>query len=190
VIVRLPLAGEHSVANFLAAAAVAHAMGIDAETIAARTDGLRLPPMRGEVRQSPGGVAVIDDSYNASPAAMLSSIETLAAAETAGRRVLAAGDMLELGSWAEDAHREVGLHAAAVGIDTLITVGPLARDIARGAAAGGMAADAIHSFTDSHEAAEAIDSIVAAGDTVLVKGSRGIRMERLTQALLDNTESA
>ncbi|NKB90269.1 MAG: UDP-N-acetylmuramoyl-tripeptide--D-alanyl-D-alanine ligase [Acidobacteria bacterium] len=184
----LPLAGEHSVSNFLAAAAVAHALGVGPETIAERTAQLRLPAMRGEAQRSPDGVLVIDDSYNASPAAMLSAIETLAAAETRRHRIMAAGDMLELGTWAEDAHREVGLHAAASGIDCLITVGPLARDIARGAAAGGMAQDVIHSFTDSHEAADAIRDMVAPGDTVLVKGSRGIRMERLTHALLTNAE--
>jgi len=129
---------------------------------------------------------VIDDSYNASPAAMLSAIDTLAGSAAERNRVLAAGDMLELGSWAEDAHREVGLHAAAVGIDTLITVGPLARDIALGAAAGGMSEEAIRSFGTSHEAADAIRDIVRPGDTVLIKGSRGIRMERVTRALLDD----
>jgi UDP-N-acetylmuramoyl-tripeptide--D-alanyl-D-alanine ligase len=184
--VTLPLAGEHSIANFLAAAAVAHAVGIDAATVATRTPGLLLPPMRGQMRRSDDDIAVIDDSYNASPAAMLSAIETLAGASTSGRRILAAGDMLELGSWSEDAHREIGLHAAAVGIDMLITVGPLARDLASGAAAGGMPATAIRSFGASLEAAEEIRNLVRSGDVVLIKGSRGIRMERLTRALLDH----
>ncbi len=184
--VALPLAGEHSISNFLAAASVAYAVGIDARTVAARTAALLLPPMRGQLRHTRDGIAVIDDSYNASPAAMLSAIETLARAETDGKRVLAAGDMLELGSWSEDAHREVGLHAAAAGIDTLVTVGPLARDLARGAEAGGMPDEAIHSFGTSLEAADEIRAFARPGDTVLVKGSRGIRMERLTHALLDH----
>jgi UDP-N-acetylmuramoyl-tripeptide--D-alanyl-D-alanine ligase len=184
VAVTLPLPGEHSVANYLAAAAAAHALGIGPETIAARAGGLALPAMRGEICRTSGGVEIIDDSYNASPAAMLSAIETLAGRRTGGRRVLAAGDMLELGAWAEDAHREVGLHAANLGVDVLITVGPLARDIARGAIAGGLAAENVHSFSSSEEAAEVVDSIVEAGDTLLIKGSRGTRMERLAQALL------
>ncbi len=182
---QLPLAGEHSLSNFLAAAAVAHAVGIEAQTVAERTSGLALPTMRGQMRRTGDGIAVIDDSYNASPAAMLSAIDTLAGSITAGRRILAAGDMLELGAWAEEAHREVGLHAAAVGIDTLVTVGPLARDIALGATAGGMKEAAIHTFGTSHEAADVIRDIARPGDTVLIKGSRGIRMERVTQALLD-----
>jgi len=187
---KLPLPGEHSLSNFLAAAAVAHAVGIDVRTVADRTDGLVLPAMRGQMRRTNDGIAVIDDSYNASPAAMLSAIDTLVGSATDRKRILAVGDMLELGSWAEDAHREVGLHAAAVGIDTLVTVGTLARDIARGATAGGMNEDSIREFGTSHEAAEAIRTIARPGDTVLVKGSRGIRMERVTRALLDETAGA
>ncbi len=183
---KLPLPGEHSLSNFLAAAAVAHAVGIDIRTVAERSGSLVLPAMRGQMRRTSDGIAVIDDSYNASPAAMLSAIDTLAGSPTDRKRILAAGDMLELGSWAEDAHREVGLHAAAVGIDTLVTVGPLARDIARGAAAGGMSEGSIRSFGTSHEAADAIGTIARPGDTVLIKGSRGIRMERVTRALLDD----
>jgi UDP-N-acetylmuramoyl-tripeptide--D-alanyl-D-alanine ligase len=185
VLVKLPLPGEHSLANFLAAAAVAHAVGIDIRTVADRARNLVLPAMRGQMRRTTDGIAVIDDSYNASPAAMLSAIDTLAGSTTERKRILAAGDMLELGSWAEDAHLEVGLHAAAVGIDTLVTVGPLARDIALGAAAGGMKASSIRSFGNSNEAAEAIRTIARPGDTVLIKGSRGIRMEHVTRALLE-----
>jgi len=183
---RLPLPGAHSLSNFLAAAAVAHAVGIDVQTVADRTAGLVLPAMRGQMRRTNDGIAVIDDSYNASPAAMLSAIDTLAGSPTGRKRILALGDMLELGSWAEDAHREVGLHAAAVDIDTLVTVGPLARDIARGAAAGGMSEESIRSFGTSDEAAAAIRNIARPGDTVLIKGSRGIRMERVTRALLED----
>ena len=182
--VQLPLPGEHSISNFLAAAAVAHVLGIRAATIADRARDLTLPAMRGQVHRTEGGVVVIDDSYNASPAAMITALETLAATAGTGRKILAVGDMLELGSWAEDAHREVGLHAVHLGVDRIITVGPLARDIGHGARAGGMAAEAITAFSVSDEAAEVIGEIVCPGDTVLVKGSRGIRMERIVHTLL------
>ena len=187
-LVQLPLPGEHSISNFLAAAAVAHALGIDATTIAARARHLTLPAMRGQVHRTDGGVVVIDDSYNASPAAMLTALETLAGTAGTGRKILAVGDMLELGSWAEDAHREVGLHAAHLDVDRIVTVGALARDIGHGARAGGMAAEAITAFSVSDEAAEAIVAIVRPGDTVLVKGSRGIRMERIVHTLLRATD--
>ncbi|HJO04025.1 MAG TPA: UDP-N-acetylmuramoyl-tripeptide--D-alanyl-D-alanine ligase [Acidobacteriota bacterium] len=187
-LVELPLPGEHSISNFLAAAAVAHALDIDATTIAARARDLTLPAMRGQVHHTDRGVVVIDDSYNASPAAMLTALETLAETAGTGRKILAVGDMLELGSWAEDAHREVGLHAAQLTVDRILTVGPLARDIGHGARAGGMPEEAITAFSMSDEAAEAIGAIVRPGDTVLVKGSRGIRMERIVQTLLRSSD--
>ena len=186
--VQLPLPGEHSISNFLAAAAVAHVLRIPAATIADRARNLTLPAMRGQVHRTERGVVVIDDSYNASPAAMLTALETLAATAGAGRKILAVGDMLELGSWAEDAHREVGLHAAHLGVDQIVTVGPLARDIGHGARAGGMAAESITAFSVSGEAAEAIEKIVRPGDTLLVKGSRGIRMELIVHTLLRSSD--
>ena len=187
-IVKLPLPGQHSISNFLAAAATAHVLGIDATTIAARAQNLTLPAMRGQIHYTKHGIVVIDDSYNASPAAMLTALETLAGTAGTGRKVLAVGDMLELGSWAEDAHREIGLHAAQLDVDCIVTVGPLARDIGHGARAGGMCAEAITAFSVSDDAATAIGEIVRPGDTVLVKGSRGIRMERIVQMLLQPTE--
>lgn len=188
--VRLALPGEHSLANFLAAAAAAHALGIPAGDIAERAPDLRLPAMRGSVLRTATGITVFDDSYNASPSAMLRALETLAALPGNGRLVAATGDMLELGAWAEEAHREVGLYAAQLGFDLLITVGPLARDIGHGARAGGMAGDAIFAFSSADEATEAVRAMVRTGDRVLVKGSRGMRMERITRALVpDSTET-
>lgn len=182
--VRLPLPGEHSVINFLSAAAVAHALAVSAADIAARAPDLELPDMRGQIHRTAAGYWVFDDSYNASPTAMMRALDTLSELPGEGRSILAAGDMLELGSWSEEAHREVGLHAAQLGIDRVFTVGPLARDIGHGAREGGLAAGAIRSFSTSEEAAEAVAAEVAPGDRVLVKGSRAVRMERVTRALL------
>lgn len=185
----LHLPGEHSLANFLAAAAVAHAMGVEAAEIARLAPGLALPSMRGQVHHA-GGVTVLDDSYNASPTAMMRALETLAGLPGDGRLILAAGDMLELGAWAEEAHREVGLHAAQLGFDLVVTVGVLARDLAMGARAGGLDADAVRSFSSPEEAAEALCAEVRPGDRVLVKGSRAMRMERVAKALLAAAEEA
>lgn len=182
--VRLPLPGEHSVANFLAAAAVAHALGITAGDIALRAAGLELPSMRGQIHHTAGGFSVMDDSYNASPTAMMRAIDALAGLPGNGRRILAAGDMLELGSWSEEAHREVGLHAAQSGIDLVVTVGPLARDLGHGARAGGLPDERILAFSTSEDAAPVLGELVRAGDRVLVKGSRAVRMEVVTRALL------
>lgn len=183
--VRLPLPGEHSVANFLAAAAVAHALDIGGSDIAERAARLELPARRGQIHRTSGGITVIDDSYNASPAAMMRAIDMLASLPPAGRRILVLGDMLELGAWAEDAHREVGLHAAQLGMNLLFTVGPLARDIAHGAREGGLEPDDVRSFSTPGDAAAELLRSVRPGDQVLVKGSRGVRMEGVTQALLE-----
>lgn len=185
--VHLPLPGEHSLANFLAAAAVAHALGIPADTIAERAETLELPDKRGQIHRTER-FWIFDDSYNASPTAMMRALDTLAGLPGGGRRVLAAGDMLELGSWSEDAHREVGLHAAQLGVDLVVTVGPLARDIAHGAREGGVDGDAVLSFSTPEEAAEALIARIQPGDRILVKGSRAVRMERLTRALLEAPE--
>jgi len=179
----VPLPGEHSLANFLAAAAVAHAMGIPAEQIAARAPELTLPSMRGQIHRA-NEITILDDSYNASPTAMMRAMETLVDLPGDGRLILAAGDMLELGAWSEEAHREVGLHAAQLDYDLVVTVGVLARDIGMGALAGGLAADAVRSFSTPEEAAADLRREVRPGDRVLVKGSRAMYMERVAAALL------
>ena len=130
--VSLPLTGRHTLMNFLAAAAIAHALEIPSEAIAARALHLTFPAGRGESYDLDNGVRVIDDSYNASPVAMMQSLDWLASLPAVGRKILAAGDMLELGTWSEEAHREVGRYAAQRGIDLLITVGKYADLIAAG----------------------------------------------------------
>ena len=180
----LTMPGRHSLSNFLAATAIAHTLGLSAQEVADRARGLSLPSMRGQLLKTPSGVLVFDDSYNASPTAMMGALDTLASLPTTGRRVLAAGDMLELGTWAEDAHREVGLHAAQLELDRVVTVGELARDIGYGARAGGLAATAIRSFATPEEAAAELEQWLQPGDLVLVKGSRAVQMERVTTTLL------
>jgi len=119
---------------------------------------------------------IVNDAYNASPLSMAAAIDTLAEL-TSGRKVVIFGDMLELGPVAVEAHRRIGRQAAAQGIDVVITVGQLARHIAEAAAAAGVPQTAACS---SHEQAVLeLNHCVRPGDTILIKGSRGMAMEKI-----------
>ncbi len=128
-----------------------------------------------------GSITVIHDAYNANPGSIAAGLSALADMPTAdgGRRVAVLADMLELGEMARDLHVEAGERLARLGrIDCLIAVGPNARYLADAAQAA--APDlAIERFADSREAAAAVDRLLRPGDTVLLKGSRGMQMERL-----------
>ena len=126
---------------------------------------------------------VIDDSYNASPVAMKEALDVLKLTETSGKRIAILGDMLELGTYSVDAHEEVGVYAIQ-SVDILITVGIRARDIHRRAEELGFdSARAVH-FHDAWEASREIQKYVGNGDLILVKGSQGMRMERIIEKLL------
>jgi len=183
-----PLIGRGNAANLLAATAVAIELGVPLEAIAERARTLRPAPHRGEVVALRAGVVVIDDSYNANPTATRRAIDVLAAGRgggrPAGRRVALLGEMLELGRQAVPLHEDVGRYAAAAAVDLLVAIGgEPARAIAAGAIAGGLPADAVRHFATSDEAASAIPALVRAGDLVLVKGSRGIRTDRIVERL-------
>jgi UDP-N-acetylmuramoyl-tripeptide--D-alanyl-D-alanine ligase len=132
--------------------------------------------MRGERLRLPGGVVVIDDCYNANPMSMRAAIDDLAATAPA-RRVAVLGDMLELGPEAPRLHREIGEHAAARGVELLVSVGPLAAEIAAAFPGDG------HAVADAPAAAELLAGLLRERDTVLVKGSRGVGLERAVAAL-------
>jgi UDP-N-acetylmuramoyl-tripeptide--D-alanyl-D-alanine ligase len=180
--VHLALPGRHNVYNALAAAAAGHALGIDAASIACGLEAVRPAPMRGTLHSLPGGIAVLDDSYNSNPAAIEGAIAILRDASTRGRRILVSGDMLELGPYESRAHTRLGRQVAAAGIDLFVAVGPRSRRSAAAARAAG--AGEVHHCTDAHDAAAWLPQRVRPGDLVLVKGSRGMRMERVVRALL------
>jgi len=172
--VSLPLVGMTNVLNALAAAAAAHAVGCDADEVAA---GLaRASAVRGRMHIVAGraGAAVIDDAYNANPSSARAALDYLAT--RSGRRILVLGDMLELGPDAERLHAEVGEYAKNR-CDELVAVGPLAR---HAAVAYGRGADA---FDDVEAAAGALLPRLAGDVTVLVKGSRAMGLERIVAAL-------
>lgn len=180
--VALPLPGLHSVANFLAAAAAAHRLGVDAEAIAERANALRPASHRGELLRLKDGVTLLDDSYNSNPVAVAAALQTLALAPR-GRRVAFLGDMLELGPLAARLHEETGA-AAAESLQLLVGVGAQAAALLEGAARAGLAKSARRSFPDAAAAAAAAPKLVKPGDAVLVKGSRGVRMEQVVDALV------
>jgi UDP-N-acetylmuramoyl-tripeptide--D-alanyl-D-alanine ligase len=178
-----PLLGRGNLANVLAATAVALELEVPLATIAERIATLSPAPHRGEVVRLAGGVTVIDDSYNANPAATKRALEVLAASPNAARRVAVLGEMLELGDHAAALHEDVG-RAAASAADLLLTVGAApAAAMANAAVAAGLRRDHVRHYAASDEAAEALAALLHRGDLILVKGSRGVRTDRIVDRL-------
>jgi UDP-N-acetylmuramoyl-tripeptide--D-alanyl-D-alanine ligase len=162
----------HNLRNLLAAVAAAHALGLSPNGPLE----VRFSAMRGQRIELAGGVSVIDDCYNANPMSMRAAIDDLA--ETAAaRRVAVLGDMLELGPQAPQLHREIGEHASARGVDLLVGVGAQAPELLAGFEGDSLLAP------DAAAAAELLDGRLADGDTVLIKGSRGVGLELVVEAL-------
>jgi UDP-N-acetylmuramoyl-tripeptide--D-alanyl-D-alanine ligase len=180
----LPMHGRHNVMNALAASAVASSFGVAAEEIAAALATATPSEMRGEVLRFREGFTVVDDSYNSNPRSLLSMAEAVAqGGENVKRRIVVAGEMLELGAEAATLHREAGRDIAGLGVEVLWGVRGHARELIEGAREGGMSEEATRFFDSSEEAAEALATEVRAGDLVLVKGSRGVHTERVVEAL-------
>jgi UDP-N-acetylmuramoyl-tripeptide--D-alanyl-D-alanine ligase len=180
---QLPFVYDSHLDNYLAAAAVAYALAVPLSSIAAQTETLRPLKMRGELHRLPKGLHLLDDSYNSSPAALENALHSLA--HFPGKRKVAVlGDMLELGPKEHEFHKEAGKAAARNGWDVLVTVGPRSLAMEEGAREGGMKRENILSFENSEDAAARMADFVKEGDLVLVKGSRGMKMEHVVQVLL------
>src|SRR6267378_2602157 len=181
----LNVPGRHAIANALAALAAASVWDIGAAEAQNVFRALRAPAMRGELLRFSNGAALINDSYNSSPAALQAMTELLAATPNYRRRILAAGEMRELGSPSKELHREAGQFAANTGkLDWIIGVSGDAAEIVKGAVASGFSADQTKFFETPEEAAEFLGGIVVSGDLLLVKGSRGVKMERIVESLI------
>ena len=181
----LNVPGRHAIANALAALAAASVWGIGAAEAQAVFRSLRAPAMRGELLRFSNGAALINDSYNSSPVALQAMTELLAATPNFRRRILAAGEMRELGAASPELHREAGQFAAKTGkIDWVIGVAGDAAQIVEGAVAAGLPRAHTKFFASPQEAAEFLASFIEAGDLLLVKGSRGVKMEQIVEALL------
>ncbi|HVF78400.1 MAG TPA: UDP-N-acetylmuramoyl-tripeptide--D-alanyl-D-alanine ligase [Solirubrobacteraceae bacterium] len=170
----LPFSSRHMRLNALAALAAARAAGVE-------PDGLldvRLSSLRGQRIELPGPVLVIDDCYNANPMSMRAALDDLAASGVpGGRRIAVLGDMLELGPDEVRYHEEIGAYAEERGVDVLVTVGPLA------ATMGSWFGGKLRVTADAAAATGVVRKLLAPGDTVLVKGSRGVGLEVVAQDL-------
>lgn len=185
--VNFPLNGKHNILNALAAAAVACNYGMSADAIASALNSAVPPPQRGEILHFEKGFTVINDSYNSNPDALLSMVKTMVeGGASAKRKIVVAGEMLELGENAASLHREAGREIAKMGVDKLIGVRGLASELIAGAKSGGLT-DATFA-EDSDAAAELLLGQILEDDLVLVKGSRGVRTERVVEQLLEKFE--
>ncbi len=182
--VTMAFSGRHNVSNALAAAAAASCFAMTPKEIAAALGTVAPPPQRGEVVRLDGNITVINDSYNSNPDALMKMVSTLVEGAPEGsRRIVVAGEMLELGGGEREIHKEIGARIAASGIDTLIGVRGLASDMVEAARAGGL--EGAEFCSDSWEAGGRLSEIVRPGDVVLIKGSRGVRTERVLEKLLE-----
>ncbi len=179
--VQLRIGGSHAAMNALAALAAAAAVGTDPQAAASRMEEVEPAENRGRILRLAGGVVVVNDTYNSSPAALASVLETLKSSPAAGRKIVVIGDMLELGPESPSYHRRAGLQAADAGARLVVGVGPLSRAAVEAARKAGV--PETYHLDDAAAAAEALPSWVGAGDLVLVKGSRGIRLEQVVAAL-------
>ena len=174
----LAVPGRHMASNAMAAVAVAAEFGFAATDAAEALADYRSEDMRLQVIQA-GAVRIINDAYNANPASMAAGADAMASFP-ASRRVLVAGDMLELGPRSQQFHEQVGRAIAQAGVDFVIGVGKLGRQIARGSAGAGVRSCEI---ADIEQAVRDVPGLLHAGDGVLIKGSRGSAMERLIEPI-------
>jgi UDP-N-acetylmuramoyl-tripeptide--D-alanyl-D-alanine ligase len=176
----IPFTARHQLANLLAAVAAAQAVGVEPS---GRVD-VSFGALRGEHVALPSGAVVINDCYNANPLSMRAALDDLATHSPEGRRIAVLGDMLELGPGEAQAHRELGEYAAHAGLDALIAVGPLSAEMASAFEAASAGTPPVFRAADAAEAAAVARDLVGPGDVVLVKGSRGIALEAVAEALV------
>ena len=180
----VPLVGRGNLMNVLAATAVAVEFQIPLDVIGAQVSRLRPASHRGDVVRLSMGATVVDDSYNANPTATRGALDVLTRTTAAGRRIAVLGEMLELGDQSKQLHEDVGRSTAGKRVDLLFTVGgPSAEAMGAAAVAAGMPPATVRHFSTSDEAALALVATIARGDLVLVKGSRGVKTDRIVERL-------
>jgi UDP-N-acetylmuramoyl-tripeptide--D-alanyl-D-alanine ligase len=178
--VRLRAVGKHNVYNALAAAAAAIAAGMSVDAVKYGLDAFSPVAMRGEIRHLRGRI-VLADYYNANPASMEAALATLMSLMVGGQAVAVLGDMLELGASSSEAHRDIGRAVARLGVDLLITTGAQAKETARGAIEAGMPGERVLEIGTHAEIARLLQTRTRPGDAVLIKGSRGMKMEKILE---------
>jgi len=179
---QLSLTGEHNIVNVLLAIAVARGFGVSWEDIRRAASSYCSLPMRWETKQF-RGITAVNDAYNANPLSMRAALRTFAEMPAGGRKWLLLGGMLELGSRQEEEHLAVGRHVGAGDWAGLIAVGPLGKLIARGAEEAGFSAQRIFCCANNEAAAHVAVEQLKSGDRVLLKASRGMRLEEVLAAI-------
>lgn len=179
--VALGARGAHQAINAAQAATVALVAGVGFDPVVAALASAEVTGWRMRLEQSPSGVVVLNDSYNASPVAMEAAVEALAAFPVSGRHIGVLGEMRELGEWSDEQHAAVGRVCARTHLDVLIAVGPAAAPLADAATAGGVT---VHRVADAAEARELVCDLAGPGDAVLVKASRALGLEVVVAALV------
>lgn len=188
--VTLQVPGVHNISNGVTAAAIAHAAGLSIGEIGVGLGAFKAADKRMQIVKGRGGLYILNDTYNANPASMRAGLATLGQQE-GKRRAAILGDMLELGPTSVEAHREVGRDAAAQGVDYLALTGEFAAETALGARMAGLDLERIRIFQEKKAAVAWIEELLAArrlqaGDWLLVKGSRGMRLEEVVEQLMES----
>jgi UDP-N-acetylmuramoyl-tripeptide--D-alanyl-D-alanine ligase len=178
-----PLAGKHLLYNALVAACIGDYFGLTTKQIAAQLQLARPAYHRGEILRFKEGFVVIDDSYNSNPHALNEMVKMLAQASGFSRRIVVAGEMLELGSAAAQMHQDCGQEIYKNNVDLLIGVRALAKEIVAGALSAGMAQENAYFAETLEEATEILISKITAKDIVLIKASRGVKTEQIVEKL-------
>lgn len=187
--VTIPVVGTAHVSAVLAAVAVAEAMEIDTDSIVAGLTSYRAMPGRLNLIAGIKRTILIDDTYNAAPLSTMEALRLLSRFAN-NNKIAILGDMLELGDATDSAHAEVGALAASLNLQKLITVGELGKKIAAAAQANGMSAEKITSFNNSNEALLPVLNMLESESVILIKGSQGARMEKITKELLAEPTAA
>lgn len=181
--IRLPVPGKHHVSNALAASAVAASLGFNLEAVSEGLGCFQSLPQRTEILDAEK-CTILFDAYNANPASVKAALDLLAGTPLpSGKRIAVLGDMLELGDFSDAAHVEIGKYAANKGIDRLIAVGRYADQIAAGAREGSMKTENTAAYPELSGVETRLWRWAKPGDLTLIKGSRGMKMERLLPAL-------
>jgi UDP-N-acetylmuramoyl-tripeptide--D-alanyl-D-alanine ligase len=178
--VRLPLIGRHNVLNALAASAAGFVFGLTAEEISRALESAVPSRMRGEVIRFGNGVTVVDDSYNSNPQALREAVNAIARSTGFSRRIVVAGEMLELGDQSVELHRLAGREMAQADVDFVVGVRGFARELVEAAQKAGI--DALFCET-TEEASRVVIEWARSGDVILIKGSRGVGTEAIVEEL-------
>ena len=179
----LPLLGQHNVANAVAAIAVGATHGVPWEQIRDSISEMKPERMRGEVVKFREGFVVVDDSYNSNPRALSEMIRFFGRLKGYQRKILVAGEMLELGPEGPELHRNCGREAARAGLELIIGVQGQAKEILQGALDGGMDLSRLKFVRDALQAGDLLARMVKKGDVVLIKASRGVKLEQTLNTL-------